>query len=331
MIIPKLLKHCISAVMVMLALSTSCSKKNVTVSKGNQGEARFKVIGYLPNQTDLLAAANKVDFGKITHLYIAFINPDSSGNLKGTENLKQVATLAHSKSVKIMASIGGGGAPKYYPSFLIGEKKTKLIKDLVNLAVDNSLDGIDVDLEGALIDANYENFVIDLSAALRQKDKLITAAIATVYKDQFTDKALAQFDFVNIMSYDRTGPWRPDKPGPHAPYSMAEEDLTYWLETRKIPREKLTLGVPFYGYGFGGTAPESMSYKNILRQYPDSIDQDQMHLNGGMVYYNGLSTIKKKTELAKQKVSGVMIWQLMQDSTGTKSLLGGIDEVVKGK
>jgi GH18 family chitinase len=331
MIVPKLLKQSISAVMVMLALSTSCSKKSVTVSKNADADNRFKVIGYLPNRTDLVAAANQVDFAKITHLYIAFINPDSLGNLTGTANLKEVAALAHSKNVKIMASIGGGGAPKYYPTFLIGEKKTKLINDLVNLAVDNNLDGIDVDLEGDLIDANYENFVIDLATALRQKNKLITAAIATVYKSQFTDKALAQFDFVNIMSYDRTGPWRPEKPGPHAPYSMAEEDLQYWLVTRKIPKEKLTLGVPFYGYGFGGTAPESISYKNILKQYPDSINQDQMHLNGGMVYYNGLQTIRKKAELAKQKVSGLMIWQLMQDSTGVKSLLGEIDGVVKRK
>jgi chitinase len=328
---PKLLKQCISVVMVILALNTSCSKKSVTVSKSGDTDNRFKVIGYLPNRTDLLVSTKQIDFAKITHLYIAFINPDSLGNLTRTENLKEVAALAHSKNVKIMASIGGGGAPKYYPAFLIGEKKSKLINDLVNLAVDNNLDGIDVDLEGALIDANYESFVIDFAAALRQKNKLITAAIATVYKSQFTDKALAQFDFVNIMSYDRTGPWRPDKPGPHAPYSMAEEDLQYWLETRKIPKEKLTLGVPFYGYGFGGTAPESMSYKNILRQYPDSVNQDQMHLNGGMVYYNGLPTIRKKTELAKQKVSGVMIWQLLQDSTGVKSLLGEIDGVVKGK
>jgi chitinase len=327
----KFVRQFISGIMVILVFNTSCSKKGAVISKSENTDAIFKVIGYLPNRTDLLTAANQVDYSKITHLYIAFINPDSVGNLMGTAKLKAVADLAHLNNVKIMASIGGGGAPKYYPSFLIGEKKTKLISDLVDLAVTNNLDGIDVDLEGALIDANYENFVIDLAAALKQKNKLITAAIATVYKKQFTDKALAQFDFVNIMSYDRTGPWRPDRPGPHAPYSMAEEDLQYWLETRKIPKEKLTLGVPFYGYGFGGTAPESMSYKTILRQYPDSVNQDQMHLNGGMVYFNGLPTIRKKTELAKQKVSGVMIWQLMQDSTGMKSLLGGIDGVVKGR
>ncbi|WP_439558037.1 glycosyl hydrolase family 18 protein [Dyadobacter sp.] len=321
-------QHYLAAVTLACLLVFSCSKKTITASKSSV-DSRFKVIGYLPNRVDLVTAANQVDFAKITHLYIAFINPDSLGNLTGTANLKETAALAHSRNVKIMASIGGGGAPKYYPSFLIGEKKSKLIKDLVNLAVENNLDGIDVDLEGELIDANYENFVIDLAAALKQKNKLITTAIATVYKTQFTDKALAQFDFVNIMSYDRTGPWRPDKPGPHAPYSMAEEDLDYWLNTRKIAKEKLTLGVPFYGYGFGGTAPESMSYKNILRQYPDSVNQDQMHLNGGMVYYNGLPTIRKKTQLAKEKVSGVMIWQLMQDSTGVKSLLREIDRTIK--
>lgn len=331
MTIKKLTKQCIFTLMVILAFITGCGRKSATTSGKGSGGNRFKVIGYLPNRADLVASATQIDFAKITHLYIAFINPDSSGNLMGTGQLKEIADLAHSKNVKIMASIGGGGAPKYYPSFLIGNKKTKLIQDLTDLAVNNNLDGIDVDLEGALIDANYEAFVIDLAAALRQRNKSITAAIATVYKHQFTDKALAQFDFVNIMSYDRTGPWRPSNPGPHAPYSMAEEDLEYWLNTRKIPKEKLTLGVPFYGYGFGGTAPESISYKNILRQYPDSVNQDQMHLNGGMVYYNGIPTIQKKTELALQKVSGVMIWQLLQDSTGTKSLLGVIDGALRGK
>ncbi|KAA6430339.1 hypothetical protein FEM33_25365 [Dyadobacter flavalbus] len=331
MAISNLLKQCIFAALVIFALGTGCSRKNVSVSSKETSRNQFKIIGYLPNRPDLLAAAAQVDFAKITHLYIAFVNPDSLGNLMGTANLKAMAELAHSRNVKIMASIGGGGAPHYYPSFLTGEKKAKLINDLVNLAVNNNLDGIDVDLEGALIDANYENFVVDLAASLKQKNKQITAAIATVYKDQFTDKALAQFDFVNIMSYDRTGPWRPEKPGPHSPYEMAEEDLDYWLSTRKIPKEKLTLGVPFYGYGFGGTAPESISFKNILQQYPDSVMQDEMKINGGAVYYNGIPTIRKKTELALQKVSGVMIWQLLQDSTEKKSLLGEIDEVVKRK
>jgi chitinase len=59
--------------MVILALNTSCSKKSVTVSKNGDTDNRFKVIGYLPNRTDLLVSAKQIDFAKITHLYIAFI------------------------------------------------------------------------------------------------------------------------------------------------------------------------------------------------------------------------------------------------------------------
>jgi GH18 family chitinase len=65
----------------------------------------------------------------------------------------------------------------------------------------------------------------------------MTAAIATWYKDKISDKALQQFDFVSIMSYDATGPWRPERPGPHSPYQMAVDDLQYWNETRLIPKE----------------------------------------------------------------------------------------------
>lgn len=315
--------------MTILFCTLGCSKKNITA---DNSKTTFRIIGYLPGRQDLVSSAKSIDFAKITHLNIAFINPDSTGVLTGTDNLKEVAELAHAKGVKIMASIGGGGAPHYYPSFLAGEKKTKLISGLVNLAVDNNLDGIDVDLEGALIDGNYENFVIDLANALKSKNKMITAAIATVYKDQFTDKALAQFDFVNIMSYDRTGPWNPAKTGPHSPYEMAVEDVEYWTKTRGITKEKLSLGVPFYGYGFGGTAPESISWKSLVLKYPNADQVDELSVDGGNIYYNGIPTIRKKTSLALEKVNGIMIWQLLQDNAVEKqSLLWNIDDVIRSK
>jgi GH18 family chitinase len=94
----------------------------------------------------------------------------------------------------------------------------------------------------------------------------MTAAIAVFYKDALSDKALAQYDFVNIMSYDHTGPWRPQKPGPHSTYQDAVAALDYFGTTRKIPRDKMVLGVPFYGYGFGPelTSPVvTMTYKEI--------------------------------------------------------------------
>ncbi len=56
----------------------------------------------------------------------------------------------------------------------------------------------------------------------------ITAAVAIYYKEKMTDKVLAAYDFVNVMAYDRTGPWRPDRPGPHSTFTHGVEDIRYF-------------------------------------------------------------------------------------------------------
>ena len=48
-----------------------------------------------------------------------------------------------------------------------------------------------------------------------------------------------------------------------------------------------------------------------------------------MRYYNGIPTIVKKTELAKQKLGGVMIWEIASDTAGDLSLLRALDQTIK--
>ena len=48
-----------------------------------------------------------------------------------------------------------------------------------------------------------------------------------------------------------------------------------------------------------------------------------------ILYYNGIPTIARKTELAMDKASGVMIWQVLGDARGKKSLLKRINKVAK--
>jgi chitinase len=49
--------------------------------------AQFKVVGYIRPRADMLADLKKVDLTKITHLNLAFINPDTSGNFKNMMSL----------------------------------------------------------------------------------------------------------------------------------------------------------------------------------------------------------------------------------------------------
>ncbi len=291
-----------------------------------QTDPDFRVVGYF----SLRSAMNhfgKFPFKRLTHVNLFFLNPDTLGNFtQDLSPLEHFINKAHKNNVKVLFSIAGGGEHPYYHRLLLDSLRPLFIQNLLSQVLRYNFDGIDVDLEGRDIDENYEVFVTELAGELRLHQKLITSAIAVYYKDKFSDKALAQYDFVNIMCYDRTGPWRPEVPGQHSSYRDAVEDLEYFGTERNIPREKMVLGLPFYGYGFGPVSPvKSMDYNKIVSEFPGSESVDQWNMdNGYIMYYNGIPTIKLKTELAKEKASGVMIWQLGGDAHGSKSLLRAI-------
>ncbi len=297
-----------------------------------KGKSRFKVVGYYSIRAAMTADLSTVPFALLTHINLSFLNPDTLGNF--TVDLTPLAPFikaAHANNVKVLPSIAGGGKHSYYHALLKDSNRTKFVNDLVQIAVTNDFDGIDVDIEGSDIDANYENFAVDLSRALKAKKKITTSAIAVFYKNVLSDRALAQYDFVNVMSYDHTGPWTPSIPGPHSTYEHAVADLDYFGIERKIPKDKLVLGVGFYGYGFGPDSTSiasSMNFGQILTTFPGAENVDQWSMPGGAtMYYNGIPTIKKKTQLAKEKASGIMIWQVLGDAPGEKSLLKLINDV----
>lgn len=71
-----------------------------------------------------------------------------------------------------------------------------------------------------------------------------------------------------------------------------------------------------------------MNYGEIVNTFPGAEKKDQLEMpDGKIMYYNGASTIKRKTELAREKASGIMIWQILGDAAGDKSLLKLINEV----
>ena len=302
------------------------------VSSGSAQENNpdFKVVGYY----SLRSAMNgykKFPFKRVTHVNLYFLNPDTLGNYtQDLSKLEPFVKKAHKKGLKVLVSIGGGGAHPYYHRLLQDDKRPMIVKQLVDIVVEHNLDGLDNDLEHGDIDENYEPFVLELKSALRQHNKILTAAVVVSERPLFSDLALDQYDFVNIMSYDHTGPWRPDKPGQHASYQDALNDIEYFGVTRGKPAKEMMLGVPFYGYAFGPeltSKASGMNFRQIVETYPGSEELDQIPVeNGQIMYYNGIPTIKKKTELAMEKAGGIMIWQLGGDARGSKSLLKAIWE-----
>ena len=301
----------------------------------SQEKSNFRIVGYYSLKSAMTADLKTIPFDELTHINLYFLNPDTLGNFnEDLSGLSSFIEAAHMYNVKVIPSIAGGGPHAYYHDLLKKDKRKKLINDLLQIVLTNNFDGIDVDLEGSDIDENYEAFAIDLAKKFHKHKKLVTSAIAVFYKDQLSDKALKQYDFVNVMSYDHTGPWALEKPGPHSTYEQAVQDLDYFITVRKIPKSKIGLGVPFYGYSFGPTLispPSSLNYGQIVTEFSGAELADSLVMPGGAImYYNGIGTIRRKTDLAKEHASGIMMWQLSGDATAEKSLLKVINEEAYG-
>ncbi len=284
-----------------------------------------KVVGYFPSyRFDL---HRLVDYCMVTHLNICFANPDSEGNLH-INNFTEVINSAklNNPDIVICISLGGGDLSdniKQNWSNLIDEPANRpaFIKKIVSFVESKNLDGVDFDLEWSAVTSGYSNFVIALNDSLKAHNKLFTAALPATYRyPQITDDALEVFDFINLMAYDATGPWSPNKPGQHSSYDFAKQSIIFW-KSQGLPKEKLVLGVPFYGYNFDDKNNIfSFTYATMVNTNIANADIDQV----GKAYYNGRPTIENKVELASKETSGIMIWELGQDRFDDYSLLTAI-------
>lgn len=288
-----------------------------------------RVVGYFP--TWRFTLTDKVDFCKLTHVNIAFGNPMVDGTIQlsnpsAISNLEQVISTAklQNSNIQFYISLAGGvlsdEVANTWKTFLASSQdRPKLIDKIIEFVLENNLDGVDVDLEWSHVTQGYSDFVIELKKELSIHGKGMTAAFPSETKfSQISDQALAVFDFINIMVYDYTGSWNPSQPGQHSSYNHAERGINYWKNIVGIAGEKLTLGVPFYGYDFlNSTTVESFTYGSMVASNTSNSERDQV----GNKYYNGRPTIASKVKLAAQNLSGIMIWELGQDSFTEYSLL----------
>src|ERR1700744_2917880 len=125
---------------LLIAVVASC----LGVQAQKPQTTRFRVIGYLRFQNILDGEANQIDYSKITHINVAFINPDSTGNFALIPGLKTFVDRVHQKHIKVLASIGGGLAPAYYSNLLTDGNREAFTQKLAELTGLYNLDGIDV-------------------------------------------------------------------------------------------------------------------------------------------------------------------------------------------
>ncbi len=291
---------------------------NVTSDGGGCDSSGFKVVGYTPSWGSI----NNIQYDKLTHINYAFAIPRSDGGLEPLANpskLQQIVSLGHQQGVKILIAVGGwelgdgGGVDRRFSQLAANPTtRTAFVNNLVNFVNQYNLDGVDMDWEYPREGNEPQHFELlmeELGQAMHSRGKLLTAAVVVsgwnadgVLRGVFDD-----VDFLNIMAYDGNT---------HGSMAQATGGLDYWLG-RGLPKEKVILGVPFY------CRPQPESYANLLAMGADPNSDSFQGRN-----YNGIPTIKAKTELAQQRAGGIMIWELSHDTNDqSTSLLTAISQV----
>ena len=113
--------------------------------------------------------------------------------------------------------------------------RARFIDNLVAYAHENGLDGIDFDWEFPANKIELEGYLA-LMTAIKQAGLTVSVALYP-----YTDIDLQPYriaDRVYIMSYDRGAR--------HSTFEQAVKDLEFFREAG-LPRDRLFLGVPFYG------------------------------------------------------------------------------------
>ncbi|SFE06691.1 Por secretion system C-terminal sorting domain-containing protein [Chitinophaga sp. CF118] len=300
---------------------SACMLFGASLIASSQSFAQFKVVGYMPSWS---GDVNTVQYSKLTHINYAFLLPTASGGLQSIENpakLKSLVSLAHAKGVKVMISVGGwnNGDDGAFESLAANSSyRSAFTTNIVNFVNQYGLDGADIDWEypdaGASAN-NYVTLMTQLSSALHAKGKLLTAAVVGTGGASILSSVFSQVDFLTLMAYDYNN-------YDHSTYTYASQSVNYW-KGRGLPAAKAILGVPFYG------RPSWSSYATLVNSGASPY-ADTFNGNG----YNGITTIKKKVDLAYDQAGGIMIWELSQDlpSSSPYSLLSAIHEekIVKG-
>jgi chitinase len=224
------------------------------------------VLGYYPGWECGLAP-ERIDFRLFTHIAHAFAVPGPDALIRSNLFLpsRKLTDLAHAAGTMVILSLGGGGGSDHFSAIMKDDELAKRFVETVGAMIrDNGYDGIDVDWEFPVNEADSAGLV-NLVRALRESMPGMLLTMAVNASDHYGRwfrhaELLPLYDLLNVMTYDFHGPWDP-RAGHNAPLFGPPEDpdgkilntaagMAYWNTAKSWPKNRLLVGIPSYGRGF---------------------------------------------------------------------------------
>lgn len=349
-----------------------------------------KVIGYYAAWARYSGfSPNNLDASKLTHINYAFANIDSNHKVVlgypdiDPSNISQLNALkVKYPHLKTIIAIGGWSWSGRFSDVAFTESSRKAFaQSAVEFIVKYGFDGIDIDWEypvsGGLSTnirrpEDKQNFTLllkelrealDARGNIDQKHYLLSFAGAAgewYVNNVELSKVDNYVDYANLMTYDIHGTWDQNI-GFNAPlysdptniafYKPWSVDLAVqtWLNAG-FPKEKLIMGVPFYGFiyqnvpdinhglyqtfrggasiTYGTVASYYLNKPGFQRYFHETSKAPWLYDGTSFITYEDEESMAYKAQYIKSKgLGGAMIWELSQDPS--KVLLNSLYQTLK--
>jgi spore germination protein YaaH len=255
---------------------------------------------------------------------------DTYGKLTGVPDRRKVPEF--SGRVHMVAVCNSRSLAHFILMEGSAERKA-LIADL--LAAAKNFDGLQIDFE--LIPqrdgAAFLSFLAELRNGLKNKMFTIAlpARIRPINNDVFEYRNIKPLvDRILVMAYDEH--WSTSAPGPIASLSWCKSVAEYALRT--IGREKLVMGIPFYGRAWGNVNPAQAYLYSGIENILNENRIVEIHRENGIptfdyevpvavkVYYEDGYSLSSRMEMYKNLgVGAVGFWRLGQETPAVWDIL----------
>jgi GH18 family chitinase len=193
-------------------------------------------------------------------------------------------------------------------------RRTAFASALARFCAENSLALVDFDWEYPRTrreEADYGSLVAEVKQRVgRSVAVSLCVGGAEMHGRPHVDEtAVRAADRIHLMAY------LPPADQRTARMAYLEKHVRYWLDVRRLPREKLFVGIGFFGRHGGPVAaqrPRSLAYRKIY----DAYHPLPGHEEAAGYWFNGVDTVTRQVELAwRLGLGGVFVWECSQDVT----------------
>lgn len=198
----------------------------------------------------------------VTYFSVSSYRVLENGDLTSLDDVEILAAIEKTNSVPMLVVTNFTGqrfSPEITRELFTNEAaKNRFVSNLVTIVREKKYAAINIDFEENYPEDRelYNEFLRNITPILKQEGVLVSTTLAPKVS---ASEPVAWFggldhdyeahgqivDFVNIMTYDMGG-WFSGPPLPVSPITTMREVLNY--ATSVIPKEKIMLGLPLYGY-----------------------------------------------------------------------------------